>query len=130
MRILEHFLEERVEKSKEKAYKLIHEAPESEDDLHLLYSFILARRYSIPLYSEYFKERTFDELAFEVYLWKASEEQKTIGTENFELDEKTIQEASNAEAWEDLQTDTDFLEQARADFADRFNQEQPVDQTE
>lgn len=114
--ITEPFLQERVEKAKEKAKKMIHGVADSEGDLFLIYSFILAQRYNMPIYSDYFLERSIDELAFEVFLWKELDNKIRIGTQDFKLDEQIMEQAQDSESWADLQSDDDFLKQASSDF--------------
>lgn len=123
MRVVEPHLKERVEAAEAKAKKLVHGQPGSEEELLIIYSVILAQKYNIPIFSEYFQERTLDELALEVFIWQEMGKKSTVGTDDFVLDEDVIEEATNDEAWEDLQSDADFIDQARKDFADKFNKE-------
>lgn len=123
MRVVEPYLKERVELAEARAKQLVHGQPESEEDLLIIYSVILSQKYNIPIFSEYFQERTLGELALEVFIWQEMGKKSTIGTDDFVLDDDVIKEATSDEAWEDLQSDTDFIDQARKDFADKFNKE-------
>lgn len=123
MRVVEPHLKERIEAAERKAKKLVHGQPDSEDELLIIYSVILSQKYNMPIFSEYFQERTIDELALEVFIWQEMNKKSTVGTDDFVLDDDVIKEATNEEAWEDLQSDADFIDQARKDFADKFNKE-------
>ena len=123
MRVVEPHLKERIEAAERKAKKLVHGQPDSEDELLIIYSVILSQKYNMPIFSEYFQERTIDELALEVFIWQEMSKKSTVGTDDFVLDDDVIKEATNEEAWEDLQSDADFIDQARKDFADKFNKE-------
>ena len=123
MRVVEPHLKERIEAAERKAKKLAHGQPDSEDELLIIYSVILSQKYNMPIFSEYFQERTIDELALEVFIWQEMNKKSTVGTDDFVLDDDVIKEATNEEAWEDLQSDADFIDQARKDFADKFNKE-------
>lgn len=123
MRVVEPHLKERIELAEAKAKKLVHGQPDSEEDLLTIYSVILSQKYNMPIFSDYFQERTLDELALEVFIWQEMNKKSTIGTDDFVLDDDVIKEATSDEAWEDLQSDTDFIDQARKDFADKFNKE-------
>ena len=123
MRVVEPHLKERIELAEARAKKLVHGQPDSEEELLIIYSVILSQKYNIPIFSEYFQERTIDELALEVFIWQEMGKKSTIGTDDFVLDDDVIKEATSDEAWEDLQSDTDFIDQARKDFADKFNKE-------
>ena len=123
MRVVEPHLKERIEAAERKAKKLVHGQPDSEDELLIIYSTILSQKYNMPIFSEYFQERTIDELALEVFIWQEMSKKSTVGTDDFVLDDDVIKEATNEEAWEDLQSDADFIDQARKDFADKFNKE-------
>lgn len=123
MRVVEPHLKERIELAEARAKKLVHGQPDSEEELLIIYSVILSQKYNIPIFSEYFQERTIDELALEVFIWQEMNKKSTIGTDDFVLDDDVIKEATSDEAWEDLQSDTDFIDQARKDFADKFNKE-------
>ena len=123
MRVVEPHLKERIEAAERKAKKLVHGQPDSEDELLIIYSTILSQKYNMPIFSDYFQERTIDELALEVFIWQEMSKKSTVGTDDFVLDDDVIKEATNEEAWEDLQSDADFIDQARKDFADKFNKE-------
>ena len=123
MRVVEPHLKERIEAAERKAKKLVHGQHDSEDELLIIYSVILSQKYNMPIFSEYFQERTIDELALEVFIWQEMSKKSTVGTDDFVLDDDVIKEATNEEAWEDLQSDADFIDQARKDFADKFNKE-------
>jgi len=123
MRVVEPHLKERIEAAEAKAKKLVHGQPDSEEELLIIYSVILSQKYNMPIFSEYFQERTIDELALEVFIWQEMNKKSTVGTDDFVLDDDVIKEATSEEAWEDLQSDADFIDQARKDFADKFNKE-------
>lgn len=116
MIIKEPHLEKRIEIAKEKARKLVTQDIDSEEDLFLVYSIVLSQRYNLPIFHDYFQDRTLDQLALEVYIWREQEKPKTIGEGMTTLDESVLKEAASDDSWQDLQSDEDFLTQATADF--------------
>jgi hypothetical protein len=75
----------------------------------------------MPIFDPYFEERTLDELMFEVYLQKEATIKADPELAKEEAADFVREEADKDEYWEDLdmQTDEEFLEQAKKDFAAR-----------
>lgn len=61
-------LKSRIDKAKQRASEVFNGSTEELDDHALQMAFILSQHYNIPLFSEYFMDRTFDELVFELEL--------------------------------------------------------------
>lgn len=118
---MEPYLAERIEAAKKKAKQIIDGKIDDEDDLRLVFQFVLCQRYNIPIFSPYFEERTLDELMFEVYLHKESTIKSDPELAKEEAADFIREEANKDEYWEDLdvQTDDEFLDQAKKDFAAR-----------
>ena len=118
---MEPFLNERIEAAKQKAKQLIDGKVENEEDLRLIYQFVLCQKYNIPIFDQYFEDRTLDEIMFEVYLHKESAKKNDPDIQKEEAAETIRAEGGKDEYWEDLeefdmQTDEEFLEQAKKDF--------------
>ena len=73
MKYFEPNLEQRIEEAKTKAEKVASGMVETEEDLIWLFKSIISEYYKLPIYSEYFEERTTDQLAFEAHLIRARE---------------------------------------------------------
>jgi len=118
---MEPYLAERIEAAKKKAKQIIDGKIDDENDLRLVFQFVLCQKYSIPIFSPYFEERTLDELMFEVYLHKEATVKSDPELAKEEAADFVREEANKDEYWEDLdmQTDDEFLEQAKRDFAAR-----------
>ncbi len=119
---MEPYLAERIEAAKKKAKQIVDGKIENENDLRLVFQFILCQKYNIPMFSPYFEERTLDELIFEVYLHRESTKKNDPELAKEEAAQTIRSEANRDEYWEDLeefdqeQTDDEFLEQAKRDF--------------
>jgi hypothetical protein len=118
---MEPYLAERIEAAKKKAKQIIEGKIDDENDLRLVFQFVLCQKYNIPIFSPYFEERTLDELMFEVYLHKEATIKSDPELAKEEAADFVRDEADKDEYWEDLemQTDDEFLEQAKRDFAAR-----------
>lgn len=118
---MEPYLAERIEAAKKKAKQIIEGKIDDETDLRLVFQFVLCQKYNIPIFSPYFEERTLDELMFEVYLHKEATIKADPELAKEEAADFVREEADKDEYWEDLdmQTDEEFLEQAKKDFATR-----------
>jgi hypothetical protein len=118
---MEPYLAERIEAAKKKAKQIIDGKIDDEDDLRLVFQFVLCQRYNIPIFSPYFEERTLDELMFEVYLHKEATIKSDPDLVKEEAADFIREEANKDEYWEDLdmQTDDEFLDQAKKNFAAR-----------
>jgi hypothetical protein len=118
---MEPYLAERIEAAKKKAKQIIEGKIDDETDLRLVFQFVLCQKYNIPIFSPYFEERTLDELMFEVYLHKEATIKADPELAKEEAADFVREEADKDEYWEDLdmQTDEEFLEQAKKDFAAR-----------
>jgi hypothetical protein len=118
---VEPYLAERIEAAKKKAKQIIDGKIDDENDLRLVFQFVLCQRYNIPIFSPYFEERTLDELMFEVYLHKEATVKADPDLAKEEAADFIREEANKDEYWEDLdmQTDNEFLDQAKKDFAAR-----------
>jgi hypothetical protein len=118
---MEPYLAERIEAAKKKAKQIIDGKIDDENDLRLVFQFVLCQRYNIPIFSPYFEERTLDELMFEVYLHKEATVKADPDLAKEEAADFIREEANKDEYWEDLdmQTDNEFLDQAKKDFAAR-----------
>lgn len=115
---MEPYLEQRIEAAKQKA-KLIAEGKiEDEEDLRLVFQFVLCQKYNMPIFDPYFTDRTLDELMFEVYLHKEAAAKLDPELAKEDVANFVREEADKDEYWEDLevQSDDDFLEQAKRDF--------------
>lgn len=127
----EPFLQQRIEKAKKKAEKIISGQGTTEDDIVMQFRFMLSQRYNIGLFDAYFEERTIDELAFEVFMWKEldrrndpeiqkeeamAEYKKTLDKEN-----ENGQGMFGDEQWEPIDLDAKFLEKAQKDFKGEGN---------
>lgn len=118
---MEPYLNERIEAAKTKAKQIVDGKINDEDDLRLIFQFVLCQKYNIPIFDAYFNERTLDEIMFEVYLHKESAKKSDPELAKEEAAETIRSEAGKDEYWEDLdgfdeQTDEEFLEQAKKDF--------------
>jgi hypothetical protein len=115
---MEPYLEQRIEAAKQKAKAIASGKIEDEEDLRLVFQFVLCQKYNIPIFDPYFTERTLDELMFEVYLHKESSARLDPELANQEAADFVREEANKDEYWEDLeiQSDDEFLEQAKRDF--------------
>lgn len=115
---MEPFLAERIEAAKNKAKQIIDGKINDETDLRLVFQFVLCQKYNIPMFSPYFEERTLDELLFEVYLHKEAATKSDPELAKEEAADFVREEGDKDEYWEDLdiQTDDEFLEQAKKDF--------------
>lgn len=118
---MEPYLAERIEAAKKKAKQIVEGKIDDENDLRLVFQFVLCQKYDIPIFSPYFEERTLDELMFEVYLHKEATIKSDPELAKEDAAETIRSEAGKDEYWEDLemQTDEEFLEQAKKDFAER-----------
>jgi hypothetical protein len=77
---LEPLLDKRLEKARKKANDIVNGVCETQEDFEMVMRFFLSQIYNIPVFSEYFENLTFDQLAFEVELHRAKaipKEQKT-----------------------------------------------------
>ena len=115
---MEPYIEQRIEAAKQKAKAIVDGKINDEEDLRLVFQFILCQKYNIPIFDSYFAERTLDELMFEVYLHKEVSAKSDPELAKQEAADFVREEANKDEYWEDLeiQSDEDFLEQARKDF--------------
>lgn len=115
---MEPYLEQRIEAAKQKAKAIVEGKMEDEHDLRLIFQFVLCQKYNIPIFDPYFSERTLDELMFEVYLHKEVVSKSDPEVAKEEAANFVREEANKDEYWEDLdvQSDDDFLEQAKKDF--------------
>lgn len=115
---MEPYLEQRIEAAKQKAKSIVNGKVNDEEDLRLIFQFVLCQKYNIPIFDPYFTERTLDELMFEVYLHK--EVALKSDPEIMQEDAATFvrEQANKDEYWEDLelQTDDEFLKQAKTEF--------------
>lgn len=121
---MEPYLAERIEAAKKKAKQIIDGKIDDETDLRLVFQFVLCQKYNMPIFSPYFEERTLDELMFEVYLHKEATIKSDPELAKEEAAGFVREEANKDEYWEDIeefemQTDEEFLEQAKRDFAAR-----------
>jgi hypothetical protein len=64
----EPYLEKRIEIAKAYARRIANGIVEDEIDLEMVYRMSLSEKYSIPFFSNYFDDKTIDQLAFEVFL--------------------------------------------------------------
>jgi hypothetical protein len=127
VRVHEPFLEERIKKAEQQAKKIMSGQMDDEDSLVLLYRFLLSQRYHIGIFDEYFQNRTIDELALEVHLWREHDRRNDPAVAQQEAMERYQQEVQknegsmfeSKEEWQEL--DTSFLEKAKVDFADMSN---------
>lgn len=118
---MEPYLAERIEAAKKKAKQIIDGKIDDENDLRLVFQFVLCQKYNIPIFSPYFEERTLDELMFEVYLHKEATIKSDPELAKEDAADFIRGEANKDEYWEDLeefeaQSDEEFLEQAKRDF--------------
>lgn len=118
---MEPYLNERIEAAKTKAKQIIDGQVENEEDLRLIFQFALCQKYNIPVFDSYFEDRTLDEIMFEVYLHKESARRNDPEIQKEEAAQAIRSEGIKEEYWEDLeefdmQTDEEFLEQAKKDF--------------
>jgi len=123
---MEPYLAQRIEAAKIKAKNIIDGKILDEEDLRLVFQFVLCQKYNMPIFDPYFADRTLDELMFEVYLHKEVNIKSDPELARKETADFVRQEANKDEYWEDLQTDEEFLEQARKDF--NLKQEQTNEQ--
>lgn len=126
---MEPWLEERIDAAKQKAKLIVDGKINDEDDLRLVFQFVLCQKYNMPIFDPYFTERTLDELMFEVYLHKEAAAKSDPELAKEDAASFIRDEASKDEYWEDLevQSDEEFLEQARRDFG--IKQEQKDEQS-
>lgn len=115
---MEPYLEQRIEAAKQKAKAIVDGKISDEEDLRLVFQFVLCQKYNIPIFDLYFADRTLDELMFEVYLHKEASTKSDPELAKEEAADFVREEANKDEYWEDLdiQSDDDFLEQAKRDF--------------
>jgi hypothetical protein len=115
---MEPYLEQRIEAAKQKAKSIVDGKINDEEDLRLVFQFVLCQKYNMPIFDPYFTERTLDELMFEVYLHKEALAKSDPELVKQEAADFVREEADKDEYWEDLevQSDDDFLEQAKRDF--------------
>lgn len=115
---MEPYLEERIEAAKQKAKAIVEGKINDEEDLRLVFQFVLCQKYNIPIFDPYFVDRTLDELMFEVYLHKEVSVKADPELAKQEAATFVREEANKDEYWEDLdiQSDDEFLEQAKRDF--------------
>lgn len=127
---MEPYLEQRIEAAKQKAKAIAAGKINDEEDLRLIFQFVLCQKYNIPIFDPYFVERTLDELMFEVYLHKEAAAKSDPEIAKQEAADFVREEANKDEYWEDLeiQSDDEFLEQAKRDFGIKQEQkdEQPT----
>lgn len=99
----EPFLEERVERAKNHAERIAEGDIQDENDLFILFRTVISEYYRIPLYSDYFSERTLDELAFEAHYIKAK--QTPVADKASDMISKNLADAAAAaeEAWKDIE---------------------------
>jgi hypothetical protein len=129
MQIYEPHLEERIKKAEKRAKSIMSGQAEDEEGLILLYRFLLSQRYHIGIFDNYFVERTIDELALEVHLWREYDKRNDPQLAQQEALERYREEAAKNEGgmfeqpeeWEQL--DMSFLEKAKQDFQERTNNE-------
>jgi hypothetical protein len=115
---MEPYLEQRIEAAKQKAKSIVDGKIEDEEDLRLVFQFVLCQKYNMPIFDSYFADRTLDELMFEVYLHKEASVKLDPELAKEDAADFVREEANKDEYWEDLemQSDDDFLEQAKKDF--------------
>lgn len=115
---MEPYLEQRIEAAKQKAKFIAEGKIEDEEDLRLVFQFVLCQKYNMPIFDPYFTDRTLDELMFEVYLHKEAAAKLDPELAKEDVANFVREEADKDEYWEDLevQSDDDFLEQAKRDF--------------
>lgn len=115
---MEPFLSERIEAAKKKAKQIVDGKIDDENDLRLVFQFVLCQKYNIPMFDTYFDERTLDELMFEVYLHNEAAKKRDPELVKEEAAEVIRSEGGKDEYWEDLemQSDEEFLTQAKKDF--------------
>jgi len=126
---MEPYLAERIEAAKKKAKQIIDGKIDDEFDLRLVFQFVLCQKYNMPIFDPYFEERTLDELMFEVYLHKEVAVKADPELAKQDAADFVREEANKDEYWEDLdiQSDDEFLEQAKKDFG--LKQEQNNEQS-
>lgn len=107
----EPFLEERVKTAQERAKKIAHGSLSSEEELQDFFKIQLSRRYGLPLYDSYFENRTFDELAFEVFVQKEFDAKEAGATSGY-AEEKLVEtsEEERDDMFADLVEDSDFAQ--------------------
>lgn len=71
-------LEQRIKKAKDRAKKLVDTDFQNEEDLHWWLVFQLSKYYKMPIYSEYFRDRTMDELMFELSMIQEDNKPKDV----------------------------------------------------
>lgn len=72
--IFEPNLEERIDQAKERARRIMTKDHKTLADTVLYLQIVLANHYGIPIFDPYFKEKTIDELIFEVEVVNLSKE--------------------------------------------------------
>lgn len=84
-------LEQRIKKAKDRAKKLVDTDFQNEEDLHWWLVFQLSKYYKMPIYSEYFQDRTMDELMFELSM--IQEDNKPKDVKSSEIVNENLEEA-------------------------------------
>lgn len=67
----------RIEKAKAAARAIVDGSDNSLDGAHFVLRAILSKRYNMPIFHEYFENKSFDELVFEIEIFNALEETNT-----------------------------------------------------
>ena len=68
---LELHLDKRIQEARERANRIVSNQHTSFEDSLVYLQMILAKHYNMPIFHSYFKERTIDELIFEIELISA-----------------------------------------------------------
>ena len=111
MNNLEPHVEERIQKAKERAQKIVNGLVETEEDIIFCMRFFLSKIYQIPIFHKYFEELTFDQLIFECELHRTS--RQTTPEKTTELINDNKEELSGMfDDWVD-QDLGDFTEDAK-----------------
>jgi hypothetical protein len=86
--MLEPETEARIDQAKERAKKIMNREHETLDEIIMYLQIILAQYYHMPIYSEYFKDKTLDELIFEVEIMNLSQQTSTESASKMLTDDK------------------------------------------
>jgi vacuolar-type H+-ATPase subunit H len=90
---LELHLEKRIQEARERANRIVSNQHATFEDNVIYLQAILARHYNMPIFHEYFKNRTIDELIFEIELISAFN--KTPESRGQELLKENKEEAAS-----------------------------------
>ena len=126
----EKFLERRIEQAKEYAAKIASGLGDSEQDIEITYRMFLSEHYSLPIFDEYFEKRTFDQLAFEVYLIKRRKE--PVLENVAETISQNLKEAADAAStgWDDVDvSDAELERMSKFMETGEFEGQQPAGDT-